>query len=172
MTEVLQAAEFWALIAFLIFVVAVFKPARRALTGALDQRIDGIRQQVEEAKHLREEAQATLANYQRQQRQAAEEANSIIEQAREDAERHREVAEAKLKAVLLTQETQALEKISQAEAAALRAVREAAVDLAITATSDLLAKRLDGPEGNALVDTAIRELNQKLNLSITLRTGG
>jgi F0F1-type ATP synthase membrane subunit b/b' len=58
---------------------------------------------------------------------------------------------------------QALEKINQAEAAALRAVREATVDLAITATGDLLAKRLDGPEGNALVDAAIQELNQKLN---------
>jgi F-type H+-transporting ATPase subunit b len=163
MIEVLQAAEFWALIAFLIFVTAAFMPARRALTGALDQRIDGIRRQVEEAKLLREEAQATLANYQRQLRHAAEEASSIIERAREDAERHRAVAEAKLKTVLQAQEMQALEKINQAEAAALRAVREAAVDLAITATGDLLAKRLDGPEGNALVDAAIQELNQKLN---------
>lgn len=163
MTGLLQTAEFWALIAFLIFVAAVFKPARKALTGALDQRIDGIKRQVDEAKLLREEAQATLANYQRQQRHAAEEASSIIEQAREDAERHREVAEAKLKTVLQAQEMQALEKINQAEAAAMRAVREAAVDLAITATGDLLAKRLDGPESNALVDAAIHELNQKLN---------
>ena len=163
MIEIFSAAEFWALIAFLIFIAAVFQPARRALTGALDQRIEGIKRQVEDAKSLREEAQATLTTYQHQQRQALEEANTIIEQAREDAERHREVAETKLKTILQAQELQALEKINQAEAAALRAVREAAVNLAITATSDLLAKRLDGPEGNALVDAAIQELNQRLN---------
>jgi len=163
MTEIFSSAEFWALIAFLIFIAAVFQPARRALTGALDQRIERIKRQVEDAKSLREEAQTTLTTYQHQQQQAVEEANTIIEQAREDAERHRKVAETKLKTMLQAQELQALEKINQAEAAALRAVREAAVNLAITATSDLLAKKLDGQEGNALVDAAIQELNQKLN---------
>jgi F-type H+-transporting ATPase subunit b len=163
MINLLHAAEFWALIAFIIFVIAVFRPARKALTGVLDQRIDGIRRQVEEAKFLREEAQAALANYQRQQRQAAQEADSIIERAKEDAERHREEAEATLKSVLRAQEDQALEKIAQAEAAALRAVQEAAVDLAITATGKLLAEKLEGPEGSALIDAAIQELPQKLN---------
>ena len=163
MTEIFSSAEFWALIAFLIFIAAVFQPARRALTGALDQRIERIKRQVEDAKSLREEAQTTLTTYQHQQQQAVEEANTIIEQAREDAERHRKVAETKLKTILQAQELQALEKINQAEAAALRAVREAAVNLAITATSDLLAKKLDGQEGNALVDAAIQELNQRLN---------
>jgi len=163
MTEIFSSAEFWALIAFLIFIAAVFQPARRALTGALDQRIERIKRQVEDAKSLREEAQTTLTTYQHQQQQAVEEANTIIEQAREDAERHRKVAETKLKTMLQAQELQALEKINQAEAAALRAVREAAVNLAITATSDLLAKKLDGQEGNALVDAAIQELNQRLN---------
>ena len=163
MTEIFSSAEFWALIAFLIFIAAVFQPARRALMGALDQRIERIKRQVEDAKSLREEAQTTLTTYQHQQQQAVEEANTIIEQAREDAERHRKVAETKLKTMLQAQELQALEKINQAEAAALRAVREAAVNLAITATSDLLAKKLDGQEGNALVDAAIQELNQRLN---------
>ena len=162
-TELLHSAEFWALVAFIIFVVGIFKPARRALTGALDQRIEAIRTQVEEAKRLREEAQAALANYQRQQRQAAQEADAIIERAREEAERHREEAEATLKAVLKRQEAQALEKIAQAEATALREVRETAVDLAIAATGELLSEKLKGPEGSALIDDAIEGLPEKLN---------
>jgi F-type H+-transporting ATPase subunit b len=163
MTELLHSAEFWALVAFVIFVVGIFKPARRALTGALDQRIEAIRTQVEEAKRLREEAQAALANYQRKQRQATQEADAIIERAREEAERHREEAEATLKAVLKRQEAQALEKIAQAEVTALREVRETAVDLAIAATGELLSEKLKGPEGSALIDDAIEGLPEKLN---------
>ncbi len=163
MNELLRSAEFWALVSFVIFVAGIFKPARRALTSALDQRIETIRTQVEEAKRLREEAQAALANYQRKQRQAAEEAAAIIERAREDAERHREEAEVALNAVLRRQEAQSLEKIAQAESAALREVRETAVDLAIAATGELLSEKLAGPEGSTLIDDAINDLPEKLN---------
>ena len=163
MTELLHSAEFWALVAFVIFVVGIFKPARRALTGALDHRIEAIRTQIEEAKRLREEAQAALANYQRQQRQATQEAEGIIERAREEAERHREEAEATLIGVLKREEAQSLERIAQAEATALREVRETAVDLAIAATGELLSERLRGPEGSALIDDAIEDLPENLN---------
>ena len=98
MNELLRSAEFWALVSFVIFVAGIFKPARRALTSALDQRIETIRTQVEEAKRLREEAQAALANYQRKQRQAAEEA------AAKKAEEERLAAEAAKKAELLAAE--------------------------------------------------------------------
>ena len=163
MTDLLRSAEFWALVAFIIFVVGMFKPARRALTSALDQRIEDVRTQVEDAKQLREDAQAALANYQRKQRQAAEEAAAIIEHAREEADRHREEAEIALKAVLKRQEAQSLEKIAQAEATALREVRETAVELAIVATGELLTEKLKGPEGGALIDAAIGDLPGKLN---------
>ena len=162
-TDLLRSAEFWALVAFIIFIVSIFKPARRALTSALDQRIEDVRTQVEEAKLLREEAQAALANYQRKQRQAAEESAAIIEQAREEADRHREEAEIALKAVLKRQEAQSLERIAQAEATALREVRETAVELAIEATEELLTEKLRGPAGGALIDAAIGNLPGKLN---------
>ncbi len=163
MTDLLRSAEFWALVAFVIFVAGIFKPARRALTGALDQRIEAIKTQVDEAKRLREEAQAALANYQRQQRQAEQDAEAIIERAREEAVRHREEAEVALQAVLARQEAQSLEKIAQAEATALRDVRETAVNLAIAATGELLSERLKGLEGSVLIDAAIEDLPEKLN---------
>lgn len=163
MTDILKSAEFWALTAFIIFFVGMFKPISRILTSTLDRRIDTIRSQVEDAERLREEAQTALASYQRKQHQAAEEANAIIEQAREEAERHREEAEVALKTLLERQEAQALEKIAQAEAMALREVRETAVDLAISVAGELLSEKLKGPEGDTLVDGAIKSLPEKFN---------
>ena len=57
-------------IAFVIFVVLVAWKGTKKLTAGLDQRADAIRKQLDETQNLREEAQAALASYQRQQRDA------------------------------------------------------------------------------------------------------
>ena len=81
-----QDPTFWVAIAFVVFVIAVFRPIRKALTGALDKRADNIRQELDDAQALREEAQKTLAEYKRLQRDAVSEAADIIEKAKHEAE--------------------------------------------------------------------------------------
>ena len=89
MSEIIQEPEFWTGLAFIIFVVLMFKPLKKALLAGLDSRIEQIRSEVEEAQRLREEAQTLLASYQRKQREAAQEAEEIVKQAKEDAAIHR-----------------------------------------------------------------------------------
>ena len=138
-----QSPEFWVAVGFVILVVAGFKKGRDAICGLLDQRADRIRAQLDEARKLREDAQHLLADYQRRQNSAAEEAKAIVAQAKVEAERIRTQAEADLAQALKRREQQALEKISQAESVALREVREQAVDLAVAATTRLMAAKVD-----------------------------
>lgn len=154
---------FWAGVAFVILVVLVYRPAKRFLTGALDERIARIREEIEEAQRLREEAQSTLAAYQRRQREALQEAEKIIEHAREEAERTRARAEAELDEALKRREQQAAEKIAQAEAAALEDIRSRAVDLAVGATAKVLEQKLSGKTGEKTVSDAIKGLSDKLH---------
>ena len=154
----LHDPTFWVAIAFVVFVVLVFKPGRQAITGALDAKIAQIRGEVEEAHRLREEAQAALAAYQRQQRDATQEAEDLMNRARTEAESHRRQASAALQAVLQRQEAIAREKIAQAEAAAVAEVQRRAVEIAIAATSKLLEGRMSGAAGDALIDDSIRAL--------------
>lgn len=163
MSELVQSADFWVAVSFVIFVALVFRPARRVLTAALDQRIGRIRDEVEEAQKLREEAQSALASYQRRQREAIKEAEGIIAHAREEAGRAKIQAEAELKESIERREQQAVEKIAQAEAAAVAAIRDQTVELAIAATGRLLADKMAGKAGDAAVSAAIRELPDKLN---------
>ena len=160
MSAVLHDPTFWTAVAFVIFVVALFKPVKKALLGGLDSRIAQIRTEVEEAQRLREEAQTLLASYQRKQREAAQE--SIVRQAKEDAALHRAEAEKAMEDMLKRQETLTIEKIAQAEAAAIQEVREIAVDLAIAATEKILTEKVRGGLSDQLVDKAIGELPQKL----------
>ncbi|MEC7303672.1 MAG: F0F1 ATP synthase subunit B [Pseudomonadota bacterium] len=158
----LQDPTFWVAVAFVIFVIAVFKPIKGALIGGLDAKIEEIRREVEEAEKLREEAQSLLANYQRQQRQAMQDAENIVARAKEEAGRHRAEADEAMKEMVRRQEEQAREKIAQAEAAAIQEVKSMAVDLAMAASEKLLADKLVGDEGSRLIDKSISEIPQKL----------
>ena len=158
-----HSTTFWAGVAFVIFVVLAYRPGKRILTGALDERIAKIREEIEEAQRLREEAQSALASYQRRQREALQEAEKIIEHAREETERSRARAEAELEESIKRREQQAADKIAQAEAAALDDIRNRAVELAIGATAKLLEEKLAGKAGEKSVSDAIKDLSDKLH---------
>jgi len=163
MDALMHSTTFWVAVAFAVFVIAAFKPGKRILGEALDGRIAKIREEVEEAQRLREEAQATLASYQRRQREAIQEAEQIIAHAREEAERARANAMTDLEDSIARREQQAAVKIAQAEAAALDEIREKAVDMAIEATARLLEKKMAGEAGEKLVASAIKDMPNKLH---------
>ncbi|WP_158043888.1 F0F1 ATP synthase subunit B [Skermanella pratensis] len=158
-----QAAEFWVAVAFFIFLFFAFRPGAKALTAMLDDRADKIRQELEEAQRLREDAQSTLASYQRRQRDALKEAEDIIAHAREEAERLRLHAAADLDASMKRREAQAMDKIAQAEALALQEVKSLTVDLAIAASGRLIAENMDASQSAKLVDAAIADLPRNLH---------
>ena len=159
----LQSAEFWVLVGFLLLVGGLFRKASKALTGGLDARAARIKSQLDEAEKLREDAQSLLAEYERKQHAAAEEAKSIVAQAEAEAARIREQAEADLAQALKRREQQAVEKIAQAESEALSEVRNQAVDLAVAASARLLADNLDEAKAARLVDDTIKDLSDKLH---------
>ena len=162
MDSLIQDPTFWVAVAFVVFVVLVFKPIKGALIGGLDAKIAEIRREVEEAEKLREEAQSLLANYQRQQRQAIQDAEAIVARAKEEAERHRAEADEAMKDMVRRQEEQAREKIAQAETTAIQEVRSMSVELAMAAAEKLLADRLAGDEGSRLIDNSIEDIPRKL----------
>lgn len=162
MSALLQDPTFWTLIAFILLIVLLFRPIKKALLSALDGRIEEIRNEVEEAQRLREEAQTLLASYQRKQREAAQEAEDILKQARDEAELHRQATERAMAEHLKRQEELAVEKIAQAEASAVQEVRDVAVELAVAATEKILTEKVSGDLSDKLVDQAIQEIPQKL----------
>ena len=114
MSGLLYSAEFWVLVAFVILVGGLFNKVRVLLNGALDSRAERIKAQLDEAQKLREDAQSLLAEYQRKQNAAADDAKRIVDHAKAEAERIREQAQADLEQALKRREQLAIEKISQA----------------------------------------------------------
>jgi F-type H+-transporting ATPase subunit b len=157
------SAEFWVAVGFVIFVALVGRTVLRVLGVALDERADRIRTQIDEAARLAEEAQQMLATYERKQREASEEADLIIDQARREADRLSERAAHDLAQSLKRREELALERIAQAEEAALAEVRGRTAEIALEATRRLLVEQLSGQRGSDLIDKAIADLPGKLH---------
>jgi F-type H+-transporting ATPase subunit b len=154
---------FWVGLAFLLVIALTFGKVKRAMNSSLDARAAKIRTQIEEARKLREDAQALLAEYQRKQREAMAEAEKIISAAKAEAARMKVQAEADLDAALVRRREQALERIAQSEAAAIAQVRNTAVDAALAAAEALITKNMDNAKRDALTDKAIGELAGKLH---------
>ena len=155
--------EFWVLVAFVIFIVLVAGKAYSAVSAKLDERASKIASELDEAAKLREEAAALLASYQRNQRDAAQEAESIVQQARDEAERLRIESETELESVLDRRSKLAVAKIEQAEVQAAKDVREFAIEVATNASRTLLAESLDSERSNELINRAIDEADRKLS---------
>ena len=148
-------------IAFVIFVVLVAWKGTKKLTAGLDQRADAIRKQLDETQNLREEAQAALASYQRQQRDALAEADEIVAQAKADAERLKVQAENVLTATIKRREEQAVERIAQAEATAIKDVRDQAIELAIGVATKIITEKMTKTVQKDLVKDASEDLLKK-----------
>ncbi len=155
-------STFWVAVSLVIFLALVWRPIAKAAPKALDDRAAKIKAEIEEAEALRTEAQELLAQYQRKQREARAEAEAIARHAREEAVRLVRDGNARIEATLKRREQSALNRIRRAELEASAQVRARTVDLAVEAATLMLADRIAGPQGDALIDQAIRELPQKL----------
>lgn len=157
-------ATFWALVGLIIFLgIVVYAKVPGMIAGALDKRADQIRNELEEAKRLREEAQQLLAEYQRKRKEAESEAESILSAAEREAAVLREEAKAKTEDYVSRRTAMAEQKIRQAEADAINEVRAKAVDLAVVAAEKLIASKVDSKASGELFKASLGELKTRLN---------
>ena len=156
--------ETWVAVGFFLFVaLALYLKVPAMITKALDERAARIRDELDEARRLREEAQALLAEYQRKQNDAAKEADGIIAQAREDAQAFARESEAQLTESLERRRRMAEDKIARAQAEAVAEVRKLAADVAIAAADRLLADEISPDKANSLIDDGIEAVREELN---------
>jgi len=160
----LESTSFWIGVSFFGFIaLTVYYGAPKMIAKALDDRADAIRAELDEARRLREEAQNLLAEYQRKQRDAETEAQDIIAQAKHEAELLANEARDKLKETLERRTRLAEDKIVQAEAQALKDVRNHAAEVAVAAAGQLIADGLSKDKAAGLIDDSIKGISSKLN---------
>lgn len=161
--ELLKDPAFWvaASLGTFIVILIVLKVPGMALK-ALDGRANSIKTEIDEARRLRDEAQALLAEQQRRQAQAKSQTDEMVAQARAEARRAAEEAKTELAATIERRRKQAEDKIARAQVEAEADIRAYAGSVSIGAARRLIAAQMDEARSSRLIDGAIADLPKQL----------
>lgn len=162
--EFFGKAESWVLVSFLLFIaLLVYLKVPALIAKTLDDRAAKIAKELDEARKLREEAQALLDSYKAKRAEAEKEAENIVAQAKSAAEQYAAESRRKMAETMDRRAKQAERKIAQAEAAAEKDVRSIAAELAVAAASQLMKEGLPAKAGEDLISESIAAVKSRLN---------
>ena len=160
----LTNTDFVVSIAFLIFVaILLYYKVPGLVGGMLDKRADSIKSELSEAKALREEAQSLLASYERKQKEVQEQSARIVAAAKEEATLAAAAAKDDIAKSITRRLAGAEEQIANAQATAIKEVRDQAIVVAVGAAKDVIAKQMDASAANAMIDDSIATVAEKLH---------
>lgn len=149
----------WVALSMLVLIaVMIWKKVPGMIAGGLDSRIAEIRQQLDEAKSLREEAEKLRDEYATKVANAEKDAEAMMDGARREADAILEKAEADGEAMVARRQRMAEDKIAAAEREAIEDVRARAVEAAATASRQLIVAKHDSEADAKLADEVIGSL--------------
>jgi F-type H+-transporting ATPase subunit b len=160
----LMETETWVAIGFVLFIALLaYLGVHRSIIQALDHRADKIKAELDDAKRLKDEAMALLAEYQKKRQEAETEAQAIVAEAKVEAERMATDAKTKAEEFVARRTKMAEQKIAQAEAQAIADVRGAATEAAVAAAGRILAVEAKGEVAANLIARGVEDVRKKLN---------
>ncbi len=160
----LNNTTFVVTVAFVLFIgVLLYLKVPGLVAGILDKRAEGIKSEIDEARALRDEAQAIMASYERKQKEVQVQAGKIVDTAKEEAKLAAKEAKAELKNAIKRRLQAAEDQIASAESAAIKEVRDTAIAVATTVAGEVIAANMSAKDAGSLVDAAIKDVGAKLH---------
>lgn len=146
----------WVGLAMLAFMlILVWKKVPGMIVSGLDGKIALIRQQLDEAKALRAEAEALRKEYADKIADAEKDAAAMLEHAQVEAEGIVAKAQADTETMIKRRKQMAEDKIAASERGAVEEVRAKAASAAAAAAGTLIAREHGADADRKLVDQAI-----------------
>ena len=145
---------------FLLLIFLVKKYAWGNITSVLDERAEKISSDIDGAEEARKKAEELASKREAELAGSRTEAKTIIENAKETAEKSKAdiLAEAKLEAGRL--KDKANQEIAQNKAEALQSVKGDVADLTISLAGKIISQNLDGQTHKELIDQYIDQLGE------------
>ncbi|HXV01441.1 MAG TPA: ATP F0F1 synthase subunit B [Caulobacteraceae bacterium] len=159
-------AHFWIFIALVVLVAVLWRVKAPGLAvKALDDAAAKVREQLDEAHRLREEAATLLGEIKVKREEGERAAAQMIRDAEQDAQRLREEAAVKLEEDIGRREALAERKIATIEAQAAAEVKAAAAELAAETAEAVLAARIAAAKSDPSIDASLAGLAGRFKAS-------
>jgi len=144
----------WTLISFVLLFVLLKLLVLPRITAALDQRTGEMKQELEQARQAREQAELLHLDYVERLAQVEEEANRMFDESEKKARAHRNELMAEWRQEMDRRKREFHDEVEQSKLTAMREMQEKSADLIIDATEKVLRQRNQQDQ----TDTAVNEL--------------
>jgi len=148
----------WVAIAFVLFIILVWKKGSQAITSMLDNRSLLIENELNQAKSLKEEALEELRQTLQIQKNISEEADNIIKEAKENAKKIIEEAKVKSSEIIKRKEVQANQKILALETEAINNIKKISSNIIIESSKTYINQKLNAKEKANLITKSSNEI--------------
>ena len=151
-------ATFWVMISFFAFVgLLIYFKIPQKIKTALDENINNIRNQIDEADKLKEDAKNILTEHEKKISNSKAEVKKMINKASEEAEKNVIKTNQDFHNLMESRKKNAEEKIRQLKNQALKDIKNASVKIAIESVEKLIKNSMDKSKLDKIYSTSIEE---------------
>tara|TARA_X000001036_G_scaffold136152_1_gene128918 strand:+ start:630 stop:1127 length:498 start_codon:yes stop_codon:yes gene_type:complete len=151
-------ATFWVAISFFIFIgILMYFKIPRKVNNVLEESISNIKNQINEAEKLKEEAKNILSENEKKISNSKAEVKSMINKANEDSEKNIIKTNEEFHNLMDNRKKNAEERIKQMKNQALKDIKNASVKIAIESVENLLKNSIDKSKLDKIYLSSIEE---------------
>ena len=151
-------ATFWVMVSFFLFIgLLIYFQIPQKIKSSLDENIGGIKNQINEAEKLKEEAKNILTEQEKKISNSKAEVKLMIDKANEDAERNVIKTNQNFHNLMENRKKNAEERIKQLKNQALKDIKNTSVKIAIESVEKLLKNSLDKSKLDKIYTSSIEE---------------
>ncbi|MDO4161571.1 MAG: hypothetical protein Q4D80_01015 [Pseudomonadota bacterium] len=152
--------EFWVGMAFVLSIVVLAKPAYRFLKAAMQKKIDNVREQIDDAVQLRDDAQELLTQYEKKFAAAEDEVAQILKQAEKNIANQKKNDLAVLKENTALKEKEIKRRIASSTESAIAEINQSVARSAVELAKDTILAHIKKADKSALIDKSIESLDK------------
>ena len=151
-------ATFWVMISFFVFIgLLIYFKIPQKIKTALDENIKNIKNQINEAEKLKEDAKNILTEHEKRISNSKNEVKQMMDKANEEAEKNVIKTNKDFHNLMETRKKNAEERIRQLKNQALKDIKNASVKIAIQSVEKLIKNSLDKSKLDKIYSSSIEE---------------
>ena len=151
-------ATFWVMVSFFAFIgLLIYFKIPQKIKSTLDDNIDNIKNQIDEADKLKEDAKNILIEHEKKISNSKAEVKQMINKASEEAEKNVIKTNQDFHNLMETRKKNAEERVKQLKNQALKDIKNASVKVAIESVEKLIKNSLDKSKLDKIYSSSIEE---------------
>jgi len=151
-------ATFWVMISFFLFIgLLIYFQIPQKIKTTLEENISNIRNQIDEANKLKEDAKNILTEHEKKISNSKAEVKSMIAKANEESEKKIIKTNQDFHNLMENRKRNAEERVRQLKNQALKDIRNTSVKIAIESVEKLLKNSLDKSKLDKIYISSIEE---------------